>query len=72
MPIFDSGVYAYVYGTATVKVAFPVDSHGNPYVRCVYCEYFSRSSNRCKLNGSLCEFPEKYIGSNCPLNFDND
>lgn len=69
MPIFDSGVASYIVGTAEVSVAFPVDLRGNPHVTCSMCKYFSRTSQRCRLNDSICEFPEKYIGSNCPLSF---
>lgn len=72
MPTFESGVAAYIFGTATVRVAFPVDSRGTPYVRCCYCDYFSRTTQRCRLNGKICEFPDKYIGSQCPLNFESE
>ena len=68
--MFESGVSRYIVGTATVEVNFPVDFRGVPYVRCSMCEFFSRNSNRCRLNGALCAFPEKYIGQNCPLKFD--
>lgn len=67
---FETGVSSYVIGIATVEVCFPVDHRGNPHVCCSQCEYFSRTSGRCKLNGSICEFPEKYIGSRCPLIFE--
>lgn len=67
---FESGVASYIVGTATVEVYFPVDFRGNKYVRCSQCEYFSRNSSRCRLNGAICEFPDKFIGSRCPLNFD--
>ena len=67
---FDSGVSSYVVGVAVVRVNFPVDLRGNPHVCCAQCEYFSKTTSRCRLNGSLCAFPEKYIGQNCPLKFD--
>lgn len=70
MPNFDSGVASYIVGQALVTVYFPVDRRGAAHVNCEQCELFSRTSRRCKLNGSLCEFPERYIGSRCPLNFD--
>lgn len=67
---FESGVASYVVGQATVTVCFPVDLRGNAHVSCSQCEFYSRTSNRCKLNGSLCAFPEKYIGQYCPLIFE--
>ncbi len=69
MPNFDSGVSAYIVGQALVTVYFPVDRRGNAHVCCDQCEQFSRTSRRCKINGSLTEFPDRYIGSRCPLNF---
>lgn len=70
MANFDSGVASYVVGLALVTVYFPVDRRGNAHVCCEQCEMFSRTSRRCKINGSLTEFPDRYIGSRCPLNFD--
>ena len=69
MQNFDSGVSRYIVGTCTVEVNFPVDFRGNPYVNCSQCAYWSRNSVRCRLNGAVTEFPEKYIGSRCPLKF---
>lgn len=69
MPIFESGVASYVYGCCTISVAFPVDSHGIPHVNCMNCELFRRSTQRCGINHRICEFPDKYIGSYCPLGF---
>lgn len=72
MAMFDNGVKSYIVGTARIEVSFPVDYRGNADVRCEQCEYFSRTSKRCKLNGLVVEYPEKYIGSHCPLNFEED
>lgn len=70
MDSFPSGVTSYVVGVCTVRVAFPVDQRGTPHVCCAQCEYYSRTSARCRLNNRICEFPEKYRGSYCPLNFE--
>jgi hypothetical protein len=67
---FETGVSSYVIGIATVEVPFPVDHRGNPHVCCAMCRYYSRSSVRCRLNGEVTEFPDKYIGSHCPLIFE--
>lgn len=69
MPTFDSGVKSYIVGTATVTVNFPVNWKGEPDVRCELCEFYSRTSRRCQINRVIVEYPEKYIGSQCPLNF---
>lgn len=67
--MFDSGVSSYVVGQCTVSVNFPVDNRGVAHVMCEMCEFFSHTSSRCRLNGKICEFPKKYIGSFCPLEF---
>lgn len=72
MPSYDSGVARYIVGTCTVEVCFPVDLRGNPHVCCAQCAYWSRNSVRCRLNGAVTEFPEKYIGGRCPLSFDEN
>lgn len=70
MPSFENGVSGYVHATATVEVFFPVDGKGNADVCCMQCEYFHRTSSRCGLNDKICAYPQKYIGQNCPLHFD--
>ena len=52
---------------ATVYVQFPIDWKGIEYINCNQCYYFNRQSGRCRLNNEVCEFPDKYIGSRCPL-----
>lgn len=69
MPNFDSGVKSYIKATATVQVCFPVDWRDNPDVCCRQCNFYQRSTQRCALNQSIVEYPDKYIGSNCPLQF---
>lgn len=69
MSRFDSGVKSYIYATATVRVSFPVDFRGNADVYCELCPYYRRNYRNCGLNGEICEYPNKYIGSRCPLDF---
>ncbi len=64
-----SGVKEYITGTATVTVHFPVDYSGKEDVSCYQCGYYSFASHRCKLNDEVPEYPQKYIGSKCPLIF---
>lgn len=72
MPTYDNGVSRYIIGTATVKATFPVDLKGRYDVSCNQCKFFRRTAQLCGLNGEICEYPQKYIGSNCPLNFESE
>lgn len=65
--MFESGVSRYITGVASVKVSFPVDHKGNADISCRQCWYFRKTSCTCGLNGAVCEYPEKYVGSHCPL-----
>lgn len=66
---FESGVKAYITGECTIKAHFPVDFKDNASVNCYQCKYFSRASGICYLTKEVSEYPTKYIGSNCPLEF---
>ena len=70
MANFDSGVYGYVYAEATVQVAFPVDKNGSCDINCHQCWFFRRSYQTCGLNGAVCQYPQKYVGDNCPLDIE--
>lgn len=67
MANFDSGVSGYVKATATVMVHFPIDWKGNVEIACKHCPFYIRTGQRCGLNQSIVNFPEKYVGDNCPL-----
>lgn len=69
MPEFSSGVKEYIRAHALVEVTFPVDFRDHAEVNCHQCKYYRRSSQKCGLNGEICEYPDKYIGSRCPLTF---
>lgn len=69
MADFSSGVKRYIRATAKIEVNFPVDWRDNPDVCCRQCTFYHRSAQRCALNQSIVEYPEKYIGSSCPLQF---
>lgn len=68
MANFDSGVKSYIKATATVTVAFPVDFRDNADINCYQCRFFSRNNGICQLTKEISEFPQRYVGSNCPLN----
>lgn len=69
MANFDSGVKRYIKAKVTIEVGFPVDWKDNPDVSCKQCNFYIRATQRCALNQSIVEYPEKYIGSHCPLEF---
>jgi hypothetical protein len=64
---FDSGVKSYIKAYAVVEVGFPVDWKDNPDVCCYQCKFFSRNTGMCQLTKEMSEFPQKYVGSHCPL-----
>lgn len=63
----SDGVSGYVWGTAQIAVHFPIDNRGQADICCKQCFLYRESSNRCALNYSVCEYPNKYRGSECPL-----
>lgn len=67
MANFDSGVKRYIKARAVVEVSFPVDYKDNADVSCHQCIYFRRTYQTCGLNGYICEYPSKHVGSACPL-----
>ena len=67
MASFDDGVKGYIKATATVEVHFPVDWRGSIEIACKHCPFYVRQTQRCGLNQSVVNFPEKYVGSECPL-----
>lgn len=72
MSDFSSGVKAYITGECNVKVHFPVDRKDNASVNCYQCKFFSRTSGICYLTKEISEYPQKHIGSCCPLNFSGE
>lgn len=69
---FDSGVESYICGKAEVKVYFPVDRKGNADVSCRQCFFFREASSRCGITGQISEYPNKYVGSHCPLEMESE
>lgn len=67
MARFDDGVKGYVKATATVEVHFPVDWRGSVEIACKHCPFFLRGNMRCGLNQAVVNYPDKYVGSECPL-----
>lgn len=69
---FSSGVKAYITGKYEIQIHFPVDFKDNADVCCYQCKMFSRNNGICQLTKEISEYPTKYIGSQCPLNFDGE
>lgn len=72
MASFEDGVKAYIIGRHTVEVHFPIDWRDNPDVCCYQCNMFSRNTGICQLTKEISEYPTKYRGSMCPLQFDGE
>lgn len=72
MANFDDGVRGHIEGRYQVSVFFPVDWRENIDVNCYQCKFFSRNTGICQLTKEISEYPTKYIGSHCPLEFDGE
>ena len=72
MADFESGVKRYITGVAVVINRFPVDFKDRADISCSQCRFFRRSSVSCALNGAVCQYPEKYVGMDCPLEMEED
>lgn len=72
MPDISRGVKEYIHARALVEVSFPVDFRDHADINCYQCKYYRRNYRSCGLNGEICEYPDKYIGSRCPLTFYSD
>lgn len=67
MAYFETGVASYIKTQAAVTVYFPVDFKGNADVSCNQCRFYRRQSRSCALNGEVVQYPERYVGVDCPL-----
>lgn len=70
MSDFSSGVKRFIRARATVSVGFPVDWRDNAEIACKHCDFFVRATQRCGLNQQIVNYPERYIGAECPLEID--
>lgn len=66
---YSSGVQRFIRAEAMVVVNFPVDFKGRESVCCAQCLYLSSSSRYCQLNRRPVQYPDRYIGHDCPLIF---
>lgn len=71
MANFDSGVKSFIVGECKIKVNFPVNWKDVASVCCMQCPYLSSNERMCQLNKMPVQYPQNYIGYDCPLNFNN-
>lgn len=62
-----SGVSEYVTLDGKIVNHFPVDLAGEAHISCTYCQYYSQSTNRCRVSGEIIYRADKYLGNYCPL-----
>ena len=67
MSNFDSGVKRYIKTYAVVETYFPVDWKDNAEIACKHCNFFVRATQRCGLDQTIVNYPDKFVGENCPL-----
>jgi hypothetical protein len=67
MSKFDSGVKRYIKAYAVVEVGFPVSWRDSEEIACKHCQFFERAKNKCWLTGQVVNFPDGFVGSECPL-----
>lgn len=67
MSRFEDGVSGYIEGVCEVHIFFPIDMRGNSAICCEMCRMYSTTTRRCRLNDEVCEYPNKFVGSHCPL-----
>ena len=67
MADFSSGVKRYIKARAVVEVNFPVDWRDKEEIACKHCQFYVRATQRCGLNQEIVNYPEYYVGYNCPL-----
>ena len=67
MSDFSSGVKRYIKAQAVVEVNFPVDWRDRAEIACKHCQFYVRATQRCGLNQQIVNYPDNFIGYDCPL-----
>lgn len=67
MANFETGISRYIKARAVVEVGFPVDWRGSVEIACKHCPFYIRATQRCGLNQQIVNYPDKYVGNECPL-----
>ncbi len=69
MKKMEGGVKEFIRAKAEITVNFPVDWSDRAYVCCTQCPYLSSNERICQLNKQPVQFPQRFIGYDCPLRF---
>ncbi len=69
MSALDNGVKEFIMMRAVITVGFPVNFAGVAEMNCFHCKFFTHSSGVCQLTKEVSEYPQRYVGSHCPLEF---
>lgn len=69
MKRFENGVQRFIHGEVRISVNFPVDWNGRESVCCTQCPFLSSNERMCQLNKKPVQYPQKYVGYHCPLEF---
>ena len=69
---FESGVKGYIVGKCIISVNFPIDWNDKETINCSLCKYYVPSARTCSLTKEVSEFPQKFVGSHCPLDFSGE
>lgn len=67
MSSLDNGVKAFLMTQTVITVGFPIGFSGQVEQNCFHCKFFTHSSGVCQLTKEVSEFPQRYVGSHCPL-----
>ena len=67
MSDFSSGVKRYIKARAVVEVNFPVDWRDHEEIACKHCQFYVRATQKCGLNQQVVNYPEHFVGYDCPL-----
>lgn len=67
MANFDDGIASFIKARVTIEVHFPVDFKGRAEIACKHCNYFVRATQRCGLTQTIVNYPEHFVGTDCPL-----
>lgn len=67
MANFEHGVARYIRARVVVEAYFPVDYKGKEEVACKHCPFFVRATQKCGLNQQVVNYPEHFVGVDCPL-----
>lgn len=67
MGMFEDGVKRYIKARAVVEVGFPVDWRDSAEIACKHCPFYIVATRKCGLTHDVVYYPDKYVGSECPL-----